>query len=115
MKRLMTFFFLMKKEGANNCTSFIVLEPEGLELSREELIVQKIHWLGCLLTFLGGLVWMSIQAVISIFLSLGTKKGQWRRRLAFFRCIIVMTSIIIIFSGIATGLSSAVLPGDQGI
>jgi len=90
-----------------------LLEPEGLELSREELIVQKIHWLGCLLTFLGGLVWMSIQAVISIFLSLGTKKGQWRRRLAFFRCIIVMTSIIIIFSGIATGLSSAVLPGDQ--
>ena len=46
------------------------------ELTKEEFIVQKIHWFGAFMTYIGGIVWMIIHTIISIILSLGTKKGR---------------------------------------
>jgi len=76
-------------------------------LTKEELIVKKIHWFGAFLTYIGGIVWMFLHTIISIILSLGTKKGQWRRRTAFLRLVISLLTATLIATGIGTGLSSA--------
>merc|ERR1711935_781811 len=44
------------------------------QLTKEEYIVQKIHWFGAFLTYMGGNIYMFIQTIISIVLSLGTKR-----------------------------------------
>jgi len=77
------------------------------QLTKEEYIVQKIHWFGAFLTYMGGNIYMFIQTIISIVLSLGTKKGQWRRRTAFLRLVISILTATLIAAGIGTGISSA--------
>ena len=76
-------------------------------------IVQKIHWFGAFLTYIGGVIWMLIHTIISIFLSLGTKKGQWRRRTAFLRLVIALLTLSLICTGIGAGVSSA-MQSDEG-
>lgn len=82
-------------------------------LSREELIVQKIHWLGAFLTFIGGIVWMSGQTLISLGLAIGTEKGQWKRRTAGLRLLITLLSFVFVVTGIVTALFSA-MQTDNG-
>lgn len=77
------------------------------QLTKEEFIVQKIHWFGAFMTYIGGIVWMIIHTIISIILSLGTKKGQWRRRTAFLRLVIALLTLTLIATGIGAGVSSA--------
>ena len=82
-------------------------------MTKEEYIVQKIHWFGAFLTYMGGNIYMFIQTIISIVLSLGTKKGQWRRRTAFLRLVISILTATLIAAGIGTGISSAT-HSDEG-
>ena len=62
---------------------------------------------------MGGNIYMFIQTIISIVLSLGTKKGQWRRRTAFLRLVISILTATLIAAGIGTGISSAT-HSDEG-
>jgi len=77
------------------------------QLTKEEFIVQKIHWFGAFLTYIGGVLWMLNHTIISIFFSIGTKKGQWRRRTAFLRLVIALLTLTLICTGIGAGVSSA--------
>ena len=93
---------------------FLSIGTDGSgQLTKEEYIVQKIHWFGAFLTYMGGNIYMFIQTIISIVLSLGTKKGQWRRRTAFLRLVISILTATLIAAGIGTGISSAT-HSDEG-
>jgi len=76
-------------------------------LTNEENVVQKIHWFGAFLTFILGNLWMVMHSIISIFLSIGTKKGLWRRRTAFVRLVITILSTIMVVAGIASAVVAA--------
>lgn len=78
-----------------------------LKLSDEEIIVQKVHWLGAFLTFIGGAVWMAGQTLLSWFVALNTPKGHWKRRLAVIRMTISISTLVLIILGITSALSSA--------
>ena len=52
-------------------------------------------------------------SVFSIFLSIGTKKGLWRRRTAFVRLVITILSIIMVVAGIASAVVAAT-HADEG-
>ena len=84
------------------------------DLTKEENIVQKFHWFGAFLTFILGNCWMVVHSFISLFLSIGTKKGLWRRRTAFVRLVITILSIIMVVAGIASAVVAA-MHADEGI
>lgn len=75
--------------------------------------MQKIHWLGAFLTFILGNLWMVMHSIFSIVLSLGTKKGLWRRRTAFVRLVITILSTIMLVAGIASAVVAAT-HADEG-
>jgi len=83
--------------------------------SKEEKIVQKIHWFGAFLTFIGGSLWMFIHSIISLLLSIHTKKGQWRRRTAFLRLGITILCIVLVVIGLILAVTAAMhSEGDTG-
>jgi len=84
-----------------------------VKLTQEEIIVQKIHWLGAFLTYVGGIFWMGAHTILSIILSMGTKKGQWRRRTAFLRILITIATFVLIILGVASGLYSAMHSDEE--
>ena len=75
--------------------------------------MQKIHWFGAFLTFILGNLWMMMHSIISIILSLGTKKWFWRRRTAFVRLVITILSTIMVVAGIASAVVAAT-HADEG-
>jgi len=80
--------------------------------NKEEQIVQKIHWFGAFLTFIGGSVWMFIHSTISLLLSIRTKKGLWRRRTAFLRLCLTITCAILVVVGIGLAVTAAMHSED---
>ena len=56
---------------------------------------------------------MGAHTILSIILSMGTKKGQWRRRTAFLRILITIATFVLIILGVASGLYSA-MHSDEG-
>ena len=81
--------------------------------NKEEQIVQKIHWFGAFLTFIGGSVWMFIHSTISLLLSIRTKKGLWRRRTAFLRLCLTITCAILVVVGIGLAVTAAMHSEDS--
>lgn len=75
--------------------------------------VKKVHWAGAFLTFVGGIIWMFLQSVISIIMCKGTQKGHWKRRTAVLRLIISLLSLICLLLGISSALGSAFQSDDS--
>ena len=92
---------------------FNFLDSSLKNLTQEENVVQKIHWFGAFLTFILGNIWMVFHSFISIFLSIRTKKGLWRRRTAFVRLVITILSIFMVVAGIASAVVAA-MQQDEG-
>ena len=59
------------------------------------------------MTYVGGVVWMSIQSIISVYLATTSKKGEWKRRIAFLRCLISIGCTSLVVVGVVSALSSA--------
>ena len=68
---------------------FLSKDPEDT-LTKEELIVKKIHWFGAVMAFCGGLVWMVKHTIISIVLCKDPNKGSWRKKWAVLRFVITL-------------------------